>query len=143
MPSRTGGPIVGDKLTGELEISGNPTRDFARAVEHHHPCDDQSCDIARALEDGYALWAAHLLLGATECPLVDAVSSYYYGGGFNLDAEAERERVEWLKSSTWTEHAYECGCGAINFGDDSYTPEQCSNCLSTDLHKYEPTGGDE
>jgi len=35
------------------------------AVEEDHPCEDtQGCDIAVALENGYYLWAAHLLMGS-------------------------------------------------------------------------------
>lgn len=33
---------------------------------------DTACDIHAAWKGGYVLWAAHLLMGATECPHVEA-----------------------------------------------------------------------
>lgn len=133
----TDAPVVGDKIVGTLEITGDPSRDFKHAVEHHHPCDDTAgCDIARAIEDGYSIWAANLLLSATECPLVDAVLSYYIGGGYDFSAEAERERVEWLATSTWTAHAFRCAaCNSISFGDDYWTPENCASCGSREIER--------
>ena len=44
---------------------------IVNAVEKDHPCEDNSCDIAAALRAGFPLSAAHLLLGATDCPTVE------------------------------------------------------------------------
>jgi hypothetical protein len=130
-------------ITAEIGTSGRSETvacgpDYAAAIsvaiELEHPCEDTSgCDIARALEDGYPLWAAHLLQGATETPLLDAVVSHYFDSGAIADWEraSEAERVEWLSTDTWTEHAHKCdACGGYTFGDDYWTPEQCENCLA-------------
>jgi hypothetical protein len=121
--------------TGEIEITGDHRADVSAAIREEHYCtDDASCDIERARDDGYPLWAARLLQGATECPLLDAVIAHYRARGLDFDTEAELDRDAWLESDTWTRHAYRCSsCGSITFGDESWTPSDCGDCGSGGL----------
>jgi hypothetical protein len=118
---------------GEVTLTSDPHEAIGDAVELEHSCEDAACDISRALDDGFPLWSAYLLQGATECPLLDAVIGHYAGTEALPDWQeaAEAERVAWLASDTWTKHAHECeSCGAYTFGDDYWTPERCENCLA-------------
>lgn len=116
-----------------MDWSGDAGEDIAEAVRTDHPCrDDDTCDIARALEDGYPLWAAYLLVSATEAPATSEAVSHYHPSDF--DAEAASERDAWLQTSTWTEQAHRCeACGSITFGTDTYEPETCGACGSDAL----------
>lgn len=120
----------------EVDITGDSGADIASAIVLEHHCDSASCDIDRAMDDGYPFWAASLLQGATETPLLDAVIAHYCAAGLDFAAIAERDREQWLASETWTQHAHKCGsCGAVTFGDDYWTPTQCDDCgaeLTTD-----------
>lgn len=97
----------------------------AEAVRHEHYCQDtDTCDIARAWEDDFALVAADLLQGATETPLLDAVIGHY-GAEFSTALE-----TEW---PLWSEHfqaiAQMCdACGGATFSDDVWTAEECGHC---------------
>ena len=114
----------------EVVITGDAGADIATAIGHEHYCtDDDTCDIARSLEDGYPFWSAQLLQGATECPLLDAVISFYCSQGLDFGAMADADRDGWLASDTWIEHAHECqSCGSYTFGSDTWEPSECGNC---------------
>jgi hypothetical protein len=119
--------------SGQFEIvklSADARADIAEAIDLEHHCGDiHSCDIARANEDGFPLWSADLLRGATETPLLDAVIAYHVSRGLDFTSGAEAEREAWLASATWQDHAHECGsCGAYTFGDDYWTPTECGSC---------------
>jgi hypothetical protein len=69
--------------------------DVAEAIEVEHDCDDfASCDIYNAMAQGYVWAAAHLLHGATETPLLDAVLEHY-GSDVRPDAHFD-EWVGWM-----------------------------------------------
>ena len=119
-------PIIGRHAVAYRGWRDRPMSDaIADAVGAEHCCGDtDTCDIARALEDGYAYVAADLLQGATETPLLDAVLMYY--GKAYADALAE----QWPQ---WTEHfrsiARMCpACGGATMGDEFWTPEECGHC---------------
>jgi hypothetical protein len=107
----------------EFNITGDPARDIATAVELEHPCNDNHCDIRMAVENGFPYSAAYLLGGATECPLLEAVCGHYE---FNLygtfDAIPDWDSwVEFFRSNT-----KECpACGSY-CELDAYS---CDNCL--------------
>jgi hypothetical protein len=134
LPERARWPITaeigtsGDEET--IDLTGDPARDIDAAISEEHFCQDtNTCDIARAREDGYPFCAADMLQGATETPLLDAVISRYCAHGFDFGAAADRDRSEWLESETWTQHAYRCeSCNGFTFGDSCWTPEECEHC---------------
>jgi len=107
------------------------------AIEEEHPCEDtQGCDIAFALEQDFVLWAAHLLMGATECPLTDeawtdlvandeaegkaAGEANCFVGRTEKQADEERDEMCEMPHR-------ECGsCNAVNWGED--VGSCCANC---------------
>lgn len=111
--------------TETIETTDDARADISRAIEHEHPCTDlDTCDIGRALDDGFPLWAAHVLQGATETPLLDAVIGHHCEHGLDFGDAAETERREWLGSSTWTD-ARQCdACGGVTFD----APDTCGHC---------------
>lgn len=62
---------VEDRYTdGEVD-KRDPDDRLREALEAEHPeqtCNNNTCDITKAMSEGLYLWAAHLLTGATECP---------------------------------------------------------------------------
>lgn len=109
-----------------VEITWDAAVDIAAALaaEHDETVEQCAyCDVCTAREAGYVFSAAHLLLGATETPLLDAVCALYpdemdAGKGWPKDWD---EWAEWFKAHTW-----ECpSCGS--FVHEDYTV--CGNCL--------------
>lgn len=92
------------------------------ALEEEH-CDqcsaDNSCDINVAFEDGYYLWAAHLLIGATECPKTEAA----YVALDVTNEELEAERVELLRLNRHV-HCAKCNALCWNVERD----DTCGSC---------------
>ncbi len=115
----TSGEFVNFELTDDAEA------DVAAAVEKEHPGEDytECCDICAALKAGFPFSAAHLLLGATETPLLDAVTKHHHDAMY---AEGESWPKDW---DEWTKHFSEnfrpCECGA--YVDKEC--ESCGNCL--------------
>lgn len=131
--------------TQTIALSGDARTDIAAAVgaEHADACESTSCDINRAVEDGYPFWAAQLLWGATECPLLGAVVDHHTQRGLDFQAAADSDRDEWIKSPTWAQHAYRCeSCNSITFGDDSWAPDECGNCGADKLTRVSLDGYD-
>lgn len=98
---------------------------LAVAVETDHPCRDLAgCDIARALHEGFTHTAAWLLIGATECPTVDAVVARYR---IKLSNPFPRDFAAWKR---WhDEHKVVCvepDCEHRNY--DAWGGV-CSNCF--------------
>jgi hypothetical protein len=114
----------GEHMTQRLNYDES---DLREALEEEHPCtDDNSCDIAKAIECRLYLWAANLLQGATESPKTDAemiVLAEKYGEA-TIKAEEEKERKLLLKEP----HADCAKCGSIVWFDDEETT--CDNCLA-------------
>ena len=98
-------------------------------------CDDYAgCDIARSLRDGYPYTAAHRMVGATECPTLDAVIEawgidLYAANGWPTDHDA------------WCEHihafSFRCdACNGITYADeDNDRPERCASCHAHDVYR--------
>lgn len=103
--------------------------DVARALqEEHGGCENNACDIGSAYETGYPLAAAHLLLGATETPVLDLVLQLHGASG---DARFARGAFK-EDFEAWAEyfgaHSWECACGAFVY-DPEDREEHCGNCL--------------
>lgn len=109
-----------------LDLSGDAGVDVAAAVALEHACTDAACDIRCALEDAETPFsAAYLLVGATETPLLDAVLAHYGVDG----REMPRDWDAWVAHHS--RYGVKCdACGAYTYGDDTYTPEECGNCLA-------------
>lgn len=97
------------------------------AVEKAHPCrDDNSCDIAKATELGFHVWAARILLGATD-EGIDEVQALYERLA-PTEEEHERERVELLKHP----HVRCPSCNAVVWREQWDTREVvCGSCHHT------------
>lgn len=98
------------------------------ALEEEHPehlCHNNTCDISAAIRHELYLWAARLLISATDCPVTEqAFLTYYDGdkeGGFIHDYE--RERQELLE----VPHVRCPACNAVVWEPDSYG-DTCGNC---------------
>jgi hypothetical protein len=127
----------GDNEGDTLALTGDVSRDLAAAVERDHPCSESSCDIAVSLEAGAPITAALLLLGATDTDYVERVVALY---DVSPDLYIAPDWGVWEEYHT--EHGVECeACGAYTYGDDSWSPEQCGNCLA-DLPAPEDEGGE-
>ena len=116
-----------------FELSGDAAEDIAEAVRMEHDCNSPSCDIAMALAAGFPFSAAHLLLGATTTPLLDAVVKHYR-------AEVYAEGQHWPKDwDRWTDYfranTWQCAkCGLYVHVDS----ETCDNCLARRPTREEP-----
>lgn len=99
------------------------------AILEDHACTDTvGCDIEVARKHGFILASAHLLLGATETPTVDAVIARY-----NLV-------IPDVHSSTlqgWREfhdknkrQCRECEAFMYADPDEDFEPNMCTNCLA-------------
>lgn len=118
-----------------IELTTNPGADIARAVALEHPCRDDSCDIARALEEDCPYASAYLLSGATETPLLDAVLAAHGLAGLAPDNCPDWD--DWIAAHN--AHGVRCdGCGSFTYGDDFYRPEVCGNCLAPLPAEEEP-----
>lgn len=121
----------------EFSISDCFRGDVARAVELDHPCsDDNTCDIAAALGNGWPFVAAFLLSGATDTPVLDAVLRAHAWNGtatggfraeeFNAHSGPGTAPEGWNEWCRWhRENTAECECGSFVFLPADY----CGNCL--------------
>jgi hypothetical protein len=82
-----------------------------------HECTDNACDIAKSIEGGLFLWAARLLIDATECEEVEEIFARLNPAQAHLEAE----RKELLTHS----HVKCPGCGVLVWTEWDDT---CSNC---------------
>ena len=103
------------------------------------------CDISAALRAGFVLSAAHLLLGATECPAVEA----YLDREGGIPERRDGWPLDWDKWVEWFhENSVECSkCGAFCFNDE-FCPntfgDTCDNCgaeLPTEDDEGDDTAG--
>ena len=85
---------------------------------------NNTCEIEWAYEQGLYLFAAHMLVGATECPQTEAALQQamdFYGETWQAELDAERALVT---------HLWRCpACNACIYGDDEQGITVCSNCL--------------
>ena len=136
---KTSNPRVNVKAWGRTVCPGSPGQagnawtdnasyvgPLGKAIEKDHPCDDQACDIAYALESGFVATAAWLLTGATECSTVEAIAECL---DLELRTLADEESEIW---HDWhASHSVECDhCGSHNYADDvsDLSGAQCGNC---------------
>lgn len=102
---------------------------LAAAIDYEHPCEgDNTCDIAKAVECGYYLWAARLLSGATECPETDAAAlalSQEMGGD-----EYEAAMNEECRLLLEEPHRRCTLCNATVWADANEAVD-CGNCRAT------------
>ena len=100
-------------------------RELEAALEDEHcgECGSASCDINAAWDHGYPLWAANLLIGATECPRTEAALGAINPTHEELSAECD-EFVENVPHVTCD------ACNAVVWESaEGDRPEQCDNCL--------------
>jgi hypothetical protein len=106
--------------------SGCVDADLVSAVRTDHPCEDRSCEIAVALEQGYPQVAASMLLGATDAP---AVETLIETGRAIVPASLERCRGwgEWL--AYHSRFGLRCAaCGSYTYGGEDEPPAACGEC---------------
>ena len=116
----TSGDIRTFRLTGNAHI------DVLDATHEEHPCDDPSCDIGVALDNGYGMSAAYLLIGATETPLLERVLDHYA-------VDFSEFPDDW---DEWVAHHKKYGrccpsCNSYTYADDYWEPTECGNCLAS------------
>lgn len=85
-----------------------------------------SCDIYFAFEHELYLWAAHLLVGATECPRTERayIALEKYLGTEKLKRRLESERLELLTYP----HRRCPRCNSVTWADDEDCIESCGEC---------------
>lgn len=104
-------------------------RDALRA-DHVGNCDSNACDITAAYRAGCYLWAAHLLMSATDaCNTPNVTEAFEPPTDEVLDAE----RVILLEQP----HADCPSCGAIVWTDVDTTCDNCSASVTVDVPEEE------
>lgn len=101
---------------------------MSRAVNLDHPCTDLAgCDIARARAEGFTWVAAYLLMGATETPHISMLMAVFPAGTFPVGHNPQG----WDEWGEFHErYGVPCtACNGYTYGDDSWTPDTCSDCL--------------
>ena len=99
----------------------------ALALEHGG-CDDASCDIGEAMRQGLYRVAAHLLMSATECEIVESVVEFYaaWRGEDWPDMYSDPEWPAWQRYHI--RHGWACdACGSYTYAD-GWTPDGCAAC---------------
>lgn len=96
-------------------------------IEHYAECKTSNytaCDITAAYDNNLYLWAAYLLIGASECPKTEkALAKFYDIAGKELAEELiEADRVEMLA----VPHRECASCGSVTWGENE---EYCGNCF--------------
>ena len=111
----------------DFELTNDASFDVANAVEQEHNEDESSCcDICAAAKAGFPFSAAHLLLGATETPLLDAVTTYHRDAMYVGEQRWPKDWDAW--TGYFQKHFRPCvKCGA--YVDREC--ESCGNCLAT------------
>lgn len=122
--------------TLQLSLTGDLRADVANAIDAEHgDCTDSACDIREAADAGFSLTAAHLLLGATEAPVLDAVLAEYLAANELPPEENPYIGFSMSEEFDWRTHhetyGFACdACGAYTYGGVGYEPEHCGNCLA-------------
>ena len=97
-------------------------------LAEHGRCWQNFCDIDMAREQGYTFWAAELLSGATETPILDAALAQIPDWRARAQAEIPGFAA-WYKANT-----VPCdNCGSYVREDNLMTRAElvCGNCLAT------------
>lgn len=119
-----------------MTLTGDAKDDIARALDEEYPTSDggfgNTDDIAHARAQGFVFSAAHILLGATETPLLDAVVSCYkqvmYPAGASWPGDWEAW-TDWFRT-----HSACCpSCNAYVILTNVHDHETCGNCLRSDV----------
>lgn len=121
--------IFGPIVTGVVKALNPVTRKaLAEAIAADHPCTDYGCDIATALKHGFVEASAHLLMGATETPHVDAVIERY---DLLIPGVHSRAFDRWYKFHKANGRQCE-SCESYMYAnpDTGFEPTQCTNCLA-------------
>ena len=112
----------------DFELTDDAAYDVSSAVRLEHQqrgeCPNY-CDICAAHEAGFVFSSAHLLLGATETPLLNDVVTHHYDAMY----AGESWPVDW---DAWTKHFLEFRRECPSCG--SFVPREdmsCGNCLTT------------
>jgi hypothetical protein len=117
-----------------LSLTGDWATDISEALEEEHgQCEGASCDIREAMQNGFPLSAAHLLIGATECPVIDAVWRAYDRADAIPEGEGFTEGFPASEWDGWKAHHEQWGrkcqaCGSYTFAETNHEPEVCANC---------------
>ena len=121
-------PFNTTQMVGENEtivVTRNWALDYTQAIDADHPCEDgNTCDIRRALDEGFVTTAAEQLSGATECAHLDAVRWAHRFNGTGPTADDVDE--DWQGWVFWfKEHATMCdACGGATFDAEG----ECGHC---------------
>lgn len=95
---------------------------LAMREEHTGLCSNNTCEIDHLAEAGFVFWAAWILAGATETPILDAATR-----GIPLRAWAEAEGDE--ARTHMIDHTRRCrACDSFVWVDRYDTT--CGNCLA-------------
>lgn len=125
-----------------LSLTGDWSTDVSEALEEEHgQCEDASCDIREAMQNGFPLSAAHLLVGATECPVIDAVWRAYDRANAIPPGEGFTEGFPASEWDAWKAHHEQWGrkcpaCGSYTYARDSWEPEECANCHASLIEHF-------
>ena len=120
-----------DVGTGEGERRYTVDRSgLLEALTDAHPCDNYACDIATMQGQGFIYSAARMLQGATECEGVDRVMHALIFNGEQVGTHTY-DTPDWDDWKSYhDEHGVKCECGAFNYGNDTWRPSVCANCLA-------------
>ena len=125
-----------------VRLSSLNRRILADSIVADHDCDDQCCEIAAALENGFVEVAAYLLINAIEAEAVDELLE---DGRIDIfGTNMMGERFAWPRDwDSWVEwhheNAISCpGCGAFNYPNRWHTPEVCGNCQKSIVFQLDP-----
>lgn len=116
-----------DEATNTAYAARRQHKDYRRLgalLEGEHPCQNNTCDIAVAIEQALYLWAAHLLVGATETSS-DFDAHYDRFRNPQLAAFEEIERLLLLE----VPHVKCRYCGDLMFSSEGFLQGvACGNC---------------
>jgi hypothetical protein len=104
-----------------MSAGDKPRTQLIRALARNHVnrCGQNSCDICAAYKNENYLWAAHLLIGATECSRTEKAFLELDPSQDELDAECKAllNEVDYI----------ECpGCQSLCWSAE--VGDQCDNC---------------
>lgn len=120
---------VADILVSEASfrpVNTDPETFLEEALKEEHHDNNSSCDICVAIREELYLWAAHVLIGAADCPITEAAYAWLHETEKDFDKKLEEERLALLE----VDHQKCEKCNSITWGDRYYSPEACGNCLA-------------